>query len=222
MRLTRRLRRLQASALRRLSRLRAVALRASVGNLTTMDREAIVTYAVIELLSCWSSFSRYLYLSTAMGALDGQETPITLGVPRSTSVGAAMTHAIAKNKPWVVANKKGPPWTWSDEPSWARTSVLLNSLDAISSSNRPKVVAGLAFQTYVFAHLPDFRNFFAHKNEDTARKLPAYTAVYLIPANLRATEVLLRHAADPSGTPRPQALILDWVDDITTVVSLVI
>jgi hypothetical protein len=198
-----------------------MALRASVGNIPGMDREALVTYVVIELLSCWSSFSRYLFLSTAMGALDGQETPINLGVPQSTSVDAAMTHAIARNKPWVVT-KKGPPWTWSDEPSWARTSVLLNSLDAIGSSNRPKVVAGLAFQTNVFAHLPDFRNFFAHKNEDTARKLPAYTAVYLIPANLRAAEVLLRHAGDPSGTPRPQALILDWVDDVTTAVTLVI
>jgi hypothetical protein len=204
----------------RLRRLRTVAVTAEAQP-TERQSEAVVTYCVLELASFWTSFSRSLFLSSAFQARDGAGALVSLSVPKPTSVADALTHAIRRRK-WAVFNRKGgPPWTWADEPGWIYTDVLLDALDEIGASNRPQVVAGLGIPTNVFEHLPLFRNFFAHKNEDVRRPIPSAVEVYAISPDVLPWRALLTAASDATGT-RPQVLLLDWVDDVSNTVGLMI
>jgi hypothetical protein len=220
MRNVRDLRRLQRAALRRLSRLRVTAEAAVTATPHTEERETGTTLVVIELYNCWYSVSRALYLSSAFRARGGDGKRITLNVTASATVDAALTHAIAKTKP-RTAQLKRPPWSWADEPSWAKTSVLLDTLDAIGASNRPTVVTALGLPAKVLDHLPTFRHFFAHRNRDTARRLRPLIGSYAISPALRATEALSIPAGGPGGR-RPQPLLLDWIDEVNSVVEILV
>jgi hypothetical protein len=68
--------------------------------------------------------------------------------------------------------------------------------------------------TQVFAHLARARNYFAHRNRDTRATAQGIGPSYGLSALLHPADMLL---ARPVG--RPQALILEWIDDIEIVVS---
>lgn len=76
------------------------------------------------------------------------------------------------------------------------------------------VLAAFSVPTKVFEHLPMMRNFYAHRNEHTAR-IAKNLARYTIPMRGHPTEILCTRAYG-----RPQILILDWIDDITAIVEL--
>ena len=218
MRATRDLRRLQGAALSRLERLRAIAVTATRPPASSTQRETGVSYCVIELYNCWYSFSRSLYLSSAFRARDQTGSRISLtNVPVATSVDGALTYAIRRAKPWVAKNRQ-PPWNWSDEPGWARAGVLLDGLDEIGASNRATVAAALSLAGSTIAHLPPFRHFVAHRSEDTARRLRPLLAPYAISPALHATQALATRASGAKGQ-RPQPLLVDWIDDITNIIS---
>jgi hypothetical protein len=77
------------------------------------------------------------------------------------------------------------------------------------------VEAALSTGTSVFQHLPTVRNFYAHRNEETSRKALAVGVTYVIADKPAPTPMLLTPAIK-----RPQALMLDWIDDIETVMEL--
>jgi hypothetical protein len=181
--------------------------------------EAGIVYCVLELDSFWRSFARSLFLSTAFRAKDGSGGRVTLSVPTPGTVDDALTHAIHRIRPTV--KKKAASWSWLDEPNWSRSSNLLDSLDEIGASNRPTVVAGLSIPTRVFDDLTVLRNFFAHRNEDTAGRVPSVARSYSIAPTMRPSDVLRSRASGASGL-RPQVLLLDWIDDMVNAVSLAI
>jgi hypothetical protein len=218
---TRDLRRLQRAGLRRLDRLRSIAVAATGPTAFAVERETGVTHCVIELHNCWYSFSRSLYLSSAFRARDQRGSRITLTkVPGAKSVDDALTHAIRRLKP-AAFKRRRPPWTWTDEPSWASSKVLLDSLDEIGASNLPTVTAALSLPGATIDNLTPFRHFFAHRGEDTAHKLRPLLAPYAISPALRATEALAMRASGPQGQ-RPYPLLVDWIDDITNVITLIV
>jgi len=219
MRIERDLRCLQRSAHGRLRRLRYVATLCSGRGATPRDRELGVTYCVLELYNLWYSFSRCFFLSAALGARDGTGMRVTLrtGVPPRT-VQDALTYAV-RIQP--SARHRQPPWRWQDEPPWVRPRVLLDALAAIGASNTAKVSAGLSASTGVFDDLPKFRHFFAHRGRDTVAPLKGRIRAQSIPSGLRPSEALLTPTSAPEGT-RPQAWLLDWIDDLTNAVELVV
>jgi hypothetical protein len=80
-------------------------------------------------------------------------------------------------------------------------------------SHYAEVEAALGISTRVFEDLPTFRNFYAHRNEDSARKaVELARRYYLITGFRHPTQVL----AQPAYR-RPQALILDWLDDLAVI-----
>ena len=181
----------------------------------------MVTHCIVELHNLWIGFSRSLYLSSAFGARDGLGRRIQLeAIATADSVDEALTHAIRRTKPNTY-RRGSPPWNWADEPSWGSPKILLDSLDEIGASNRQIVSNGLSTLTSVFTHLPRFRNFYAHRNEDTARGLGGVLMNYGIAADMHASVALLV-AAQIRGVQRPQPLLLDWVDDVINVISLVV
>lgn len=221
MRPTRDLRRLQGAGLKRLDRLRGIAMSCTSPTASVVELETGVAYCVVELYNCWYSISRSLYLSSAFGARDGGGTRITLAnVPRAVSVDDALTHAIRRSKPWLM-NRRQPPWTWIDEPSWANAAVLLDALDEIGASNRATVAAALSLPGATVANLVPFRHFMSHRGEDTARRLRPLLARYAISPSLRATKALATRASGTQGL-RPFPLLVDWVDDVQNIITLIV
>jgi hypothetical protein len=221
------LRRLQDSAVSRVARLRDSVEECITSPLVqrSSERDRYVAQGIIELHNLWYQFSRSLYLSSAFRARDGAGSRIALAkVGTATSVNDALTHAIRRNK--IMAYKKkaakaAPMWSWSDEPPWASSRVLLSALDEIGASNYQTVAAGLSTQTAVAPHLTKVRNFYAHRSKGTRTNLGGVFNAYLLPGNEHPSVSLLRHARS-AGVPRPQPLILDWVDDIAGAITLVI
>lgn len=183
------------------------------------ERELGITYSVVELYNLWYSFSRCLYLSTALGARDSTGSRVVLvNVTRPTSVEDALTLAIRTRQ---GQQNRRPPWTWRDEPSWAQTRVLLQGLSAIGASNQQQVSNGLSTPTSVFDELPHFRYFFAHRGRETLQRLRPLIRAHSIPSNLRPTDALLTPAT-VLGTMRTQPLVLDWIDEVSNSITFVI
>lgn len=218
MRLLRDLRLLQSTALHRLARIRPVAVNSSLAPMDSKDRDIGVSYAIIELYTLWHSFSRFLYISAALGAKDGSGTRVTSTVPHPSTIDVALTPAIRLRRRYRT---RTPPWRWVDEPSWANPTVLLDSLSAVSASNRSTVSAGLSTPSTVFVGLAPFRHFFAHRGRDTRQPLSGIARNHSIPPDLRPSEMLLTKAL-ALGTPRTQPLLLDWIDEIGNAVQLMV
>jgi len=207
---------MQRAAVGRLRRIRAVAVACSLPTATARDRELGVTYSVVELYNLWYGFSRSLYLSAAFGARDATGLRVALTVtPRPRTVEEALTYAIRLRPSHKTRN---PPWRWQDEPSWARTKILLDSLAAIGASNGVQVISALSSTSRVFDELEPFRHFFAHRGKDTLQRLPTVVRAHSIPVSLRPTDALLTPAT-VLGVLRPQPLILDWIDDVNDAVA---
>ena len=219
MRLVGDLRKLRDTALFRVSRLRSVARRSVAPAPASRNQDLQVAYCVIELYTLWHSFSRFLFLSSALGARDGGGVRVTTTVPPPATVDAALTHAIRLRSP--SKKKKKPPWRWADEPPWAQPNVLLDSLAAVGASNRPQVSAGLSAPSTVFSGIVPCRNFFAHRGRDTLALFTPIMRNHLISSALRPTDALLSKAI-VLGTPRPQPLLLDWIDEVANAIELMI
>jgi hypothetical protein len=215
------LRILQSSALDRLERLHLGIDDAltSPEELDRVEKDRLTSHSIVELYNLWFSFSRSVYLSSAFEARDGNGDRVALTLPkRCATVNDALTHAIHRVKPHV---RPKASWSWSDEPSWGVVRILLECLDEIGASNHGTVSAGVSTGTSVFSQLPKVRHFYAHRGEGTNRKIARTFTPYLMPANLHPSDALLR-PAQMKGKPRPQPLLLDWVDDVRNAVSLMI
>ena len=201
---------LRASARKRLWRLRARAVVGIALRNPLRDRE--LAYVVLETQNLWTNFSRSYLLSCVYR-------------PKRCT-GGRVTHANAAiQTPGDVlfaANKlaRGPlaaaPVSRRDEPSWHNIALFRNTCQHLQCSHLAHVQAALSLQTRVFYDLPSFRNFYAHRNGESAQKaIQLAKRIYLIAGPTHPSDVL----AEPARN-RTQALILDWLDDISAIVDL--
>jgi hypothetical protein len=219
---------LESAAFRHLYRLREV-VRDATG-LRGFARDQRVGYATVEGLNTWTQFSRAYYLSWRLQPGRKSRPPITLGgtcthghgcplgPPATWSPDDAVAHAInmrRKSKTKFVKTTPTKTWGDRDEPPWFREWILPDLATDLNASHESDIRAAFAVTvTNVFGDLPQFRNFYAHRSERTGVVLPAIARVNTVPASARPTEMLL---ARPIG--RPQALLLDWLDDIQHVIE---
>ena len=112
--------------------------------------------------------------------------------------------------------KRRQPQNWHrrDEPPWHVPDTLINSCDEIGCCNYIEIQNAFSIQTKVFDHLRAFRNFYAHRNDETAIKTQKIAQQYTIPLPRHPSEILWSPAYR-----RPQILILDWIDDLDTIVQ---
>lgn len=220
---TRDLRRLQRAGQHRISLLRARAASATAPNRLGADADVDVAHCIIELSNLWHGMSRSLYISTALRARDGAGARITVVVPTVATAQAAIGHAIRRTKPQLFQKVTNPNhnWRWNEEPTWAKTSTLLACMDEIGASNRTVVSNAVSIQSSVFDDLPKCRNFYAHRNADTVRRLFPVFAKYGINPRLTTSQALSTPASTPLGQ-RPQPLLLDWIDDVRDTVDLIV
>jgi hypothetical protein len=225
MRTTRDLRRLKKAALGRVDRLAAIAYDAATpsGVSDTPRQDHLTSYCVIELHNAWYAFSRSLYLSTCLGARDSSGSRVGVSkVRRATTEAEALGHAVRRCKSWRYKATK-TQWSWLDEPAWARSSNLLDALDEVGAANYAQVSASLSLPgaTQVLEHLADFRNFYAHRGEDTRSRATQNALVYALNPGLPPTNILQSHALR-NGVTRPQPLLMDWVDDARLMIATAI
>jgi len=202
--------RLRRVARRHLARLRARAFEATRPGQRPSDIE--VAYVVIEIQNLWGNFFRSYIISCLFRPKRGDGQVVTLGNVAIKTPGDVV-HAAAKSI-------KGPtapaPTSRREEPAWHEVPVFLKTCQHIQCSHAPHVESALSLNTRAFQDLPVFRNFYAHRNEETAAKaIRLAEQQYLIRGQTHPTLAL----AAPSYR-RPQALILDWIDEIGAVVEL--
>jgi hypothetical protein len=225
MRTTRDLRRLGRAAVGRVDRLAAIAFDAATlpraSDAPTQDH--LTSYCVIELHNTWYAFSRSLYLSTCLGARDSSGARVTVSkVRRATTEAEAMGYAIRRCKKWRYKATK-TQWTWLDEPGWAKSSNLLDALDEVGAANYTLVSAALSLPgaAQVLEHLADFRNFYAHRGEDTRSRATHHALAYALNPTLPPTTILQSHGLR-NGVTRPQPVLMDWVDDVRLLITIAI
>lgn len=83
-------------------------------------------------------------------------------------------------------------------------------------SHLAEIRMAFSVSTRVFDDLPTFRNYYAHRNEESAKKA-IYIArrYYVISGASSPTEALATPALK-----RTQPLILDWLDDMSVVMQM--
>jgi hypothetical protein len=210
MRRSRDFRCLERLVVHRIGRLRTKAVAALPMGSHLRDRE--FAYVVLEIHNLWSNFARTYVLSC-------------IGRPRRAGGGKVSCGNMSICTPadviWAAAKiARGPlappPSERRDEPKWHEVSLLHKTCKEMQCSHLADVQAALSLPARVFHDLPTFRNFYAHRNEETAAKaLSLARQNYLIVGHSHPSTAL---AAVP-GT-RPQCLLLDWIDELETVCSL--
>lgn len=192
-------------------RLRRLSVLASA-NASLTNKAA--SYIAIEALNAWTSFAREYYVSCSVyrarglnGALSGPTTPF----PDERT---AMLHAIQTLRPLALARARtNPGIDRRNEPTWHEIRAILTLSNNLVFSNNPHIQSALAYPTTFFRDMPAVRNFFAHRNKDTAAKV-----INVARNQYGLTSVDEPHAFLSALLPgRPTTLLQDWLDDLTLI-----
>ena len=199
-------------AKRRLNRFRDLAKKALV--LPRPDSDRIVSYVCIECLSSWHNFCRSYFLSCILRpkTLSGHTILVNSNV-RTFSDAIEISMMTCKRYIWERGS-----WSQRDEPIWRDPNIFVKSSEAIGCSNIDKIRSTFNIPTKVLEHLTVLRNYYCHRNDDTIKKIRDLALYYSIsiPSNpSHPTDILLLPAYN-----RPQALLLDWLDDIENYIDL--
>jgi hypothetical protein len=166
-------------------------------------RIALVTIGALNL---WHQYCRQYFLSCALGTADRNGAAVANGVSTFPTEGAALTWATSK----VSSTER-----YMGEPRWRDPAIWLKVMHELRTSMEPNVllVAGLA--TDVFADLPAFRNFYAHRCRQTAKRAAEFRTRNIIVSRPHPTEIL--RASRASTT---YSIIVDWLDEIYAAIDL--
>jgi hypothetical protein len=211
MRPAKRLKVLQNSTLKRLAKLRVITY--NLGQRTpSRETKFGFSYVVIDLLNTWSNFSRAYYLSCILRPQlegGGHIAIIISGLNFNDALGLAIRAYSRSAQP-----KADGTWHRKDEPAWHDPNVLMKLSSNLGCSNLANIQSAFSSGSRVFLDLPVFRNYFAHKNQQSEYAAMQRAIKYGIPSNIRPLEILLARPLN-----RHQALIFDWLDDIAFVVE---
>lgn len=115
-------------------------------------------------------------------------------------------------RPW---RKAGSTWRRRDEPPWPDPHMLITLVNHLSFSNLPELLGSLSLSTRVFQDLPPTRTFFAHRNQSSFAAVTSLANSYGVTGRKRPSDFLMTRLPG-----RPQTILEDWIDDISTTVEL--
>jgi len=175
-------------------------------------RDRVIAHVTIESLNLWSNFVRSYYLACVRNARTSAGPRVTL-ITSFSGPQAALDYAVAhiKNK-----NIAAAPFARRDEPPWHDWSTLVKLCVALNISITPQVQFASGYPTTMLRFLPVFRNFFAHRNDDTFRKTQTAALQLGIPGGRAHPSRLLSTPA--AGAAQP--ILADWLDDIQNLMDL--
>lgn len=163
-----------------------------------------LTFPVLSLHAACAEFMRAYYVASATGAwlVSGQRV--------TTSVRLRTQHDAISFARSTLKSRRG----WG-EPAWHDSLLVSRVMHGAGCSNASGFDSARSINTKVIEHLTTARNYFAHRGETSAVKLRALGRFYGVPARREPAEMLMHHAIR-----RPQSLLLDWIDEIESVVLL--
>ena len=170
--------------------------------------EIYLANITIEALNTWINFSRSFYLScSTLCPKTSNGNRVTTDV-RVTDFNDAIGRAIR------LVNSRARPdssgiWDRRDEPTWRKPSTLIDVCSNIGCSNILNIRDGLSAQQTFFSDLPDFRNFYAHRNQQTEFAAMQKAPTYSISATLRPSDILRAFPINESSR-----LLEKWLDEI--------
>lgn len=200
---------LNRDILRSIAKARSLVLGASLLEWEHCDR--IAAAVTLSLQNSWAHFCRSYALSCTLTPKTISGTTIHLGNPAIKTYAHVIEAALRRRKAYILRRRT---WTCRDEPAWHEPATILDTCDELQCSNLSQLHAALSTGTKVFEYLPTVRNFYAHRNECTARKVIPVARYYSIVAKPHPTTILFSVAHS-----RTQSLLLDWLDDVRIVVN---
>lgn len=206
MRRATRLSTLRMATMCHLARLRTDAAAVGPGH-PVRHKELCVANATIQLLNLWANFVRAYYLSCMLGAKREGGGWVATAHPGLT-VNQALGMAILLFKPRAQPSATGG-WDRRQEPTWHDPNNFLKIAAAVNCAHLADIQAAFSTGTRVFHDLPVFRNYFAHRNQQTSAAAVALAPLYGIPSTRRPSQVLLSRPIR-----RPQPLLLEWMDEM--------
>jgi hypothetical protein len=166
-------------------------------------------YVAIEALNLWTEFVRSFYLSCATRAIRLSGARVAVG-KRFNNTDEALSFAIRLTNP-----RRRPPYTWWDEPKWAKSATILQLDRQLAFSNSAEIGTAMSYPSTVLDHLPAFRNFFCHRGADTAQKALTSARAIGVHGTARPARAL---QAVPSG---PVTILRTWLADLDAIVDLI-
>ena len=176
------------------------------------DAERLVSYLVIEAYSLWYGLNRSVFFSCAYEATHPRlgRVKTTFGRPLTTT--DALNQAV-----WLSNSRKNGQyrnWSHRDEPSWGDQSAIAPLFRKLAPTNLGDLSSGWSVPTEVMKDLPTFRNFYAHKSEDSVVKAKKRYIKYSISSSYSPTEALL-HRTPSKATP----VVVGWLYDLQSVIG---
>lgn len=164
------------------------------------ETEVRVGYIAINLLNCWSNFIRTYYISCASGALSPSgaiiSSDLTTGAATFNDLlGRAITHFNSKAVPKIDGS-----WDSRYEPTWHDSATIIALAKEFNFTNLADITAAFTFGYTAHRNLVVFRNYYGHKNANTARKAQNLAPYYSIPSNLKPTNILLSPPPSTAGS----------------------
>jgi hypothetical protein len=194
-------------AIRRLDRLEAAC--ANLGLISFRIADGTLSCVVVQTQAVWSEFVRAYYLSLLLSPYDSSGRRIKIANAALRNEYDAITALILHLR---LRNKTKPAWSRIEEPRWHKPSTLTSGCQLLGSPTLQKVIAAVSIGSSVFDDLPRFRNFYAHRNEETARDAVALRVNYGIGLVSHPSSILLSYVPG-----RPQTIVEDWLDDLKNV-----
>jgi hypothetical protein len=132
---------------------------------------------------------------------------VKLGVGGIQSIQDGIHFAVQTLKPRSV--KLNRVYHPLDEPNWYKRETLLDLANALTFSNSADIQLALNLSTDAFTDVVVFRNFFAHRSENTARQAQRLGPRYGQSSTKPPADIVCG-----VGPGRPQNVLADWIDDI--------
>lgn len=180
--------------------------------LPPQERDRRVSYVAIEILNLWSEFCRAYYLSYLLG-------PTTRGGARLRAQnGTVRTLNDAIVGLWRELNGRAPPGTTlrrRQEPKWYEARTLPTAAVFLRVTNDSEVVGAINLIARTLQDFPVLRNFYAHRNEQTA-----ISVINMVP---RYGMLQVRHPTEFALTflpGRSEPILGEWIADLEVVTGL--
>lgn len=171
----------------------------------------VIAYVTIEIWNTWASFSRALFISSALRAFTARGHRVAITVSGISTPTDAVALALLK-----IRGYKKPTFARYQEPAWHDKDNLITLFAELGASNALAVNTALSFPTSAFTSLHAARNFFAHRNADTA------SSCSTIGGTLSSR---LLHPADALAyrpTGKPNNLLSEWITDLLAVSDMMV
>lgn len=168
----------------------------------------VLSFSVIELDNLVVSTIRYLTISTFRKArtATGHRISVNVQFQKEDEIAAYMLSIV---QPYTYTKMSNPSsLNRRQEPKIRDPRDTEKIFSAAGASNLGSLQNALALNTTLFSNLATVRNFYAHRNDDTWRKVRNLSSSYGI-IGLRHPDHFVTHVA----AGRPVSVFTDWLDD---------